>query len=169
LSPRSSSAGSARSQCFSFLATKDHFSSNWTSRVLGGKGHEAVVEVLGVFAGPQAVADDGVLIDADEAAGLADAAALGEVVQDGDGLVLAQARAEQGGAFPLGEACLTSTAGEHAALFAGAVAEADAEVVAAALAEVGAGGVVAAEAAEVVHEAPAVEFDPTLDGSPESG
>ena len=110
------------------------------------------MELRGVFAGPQAVADDGVLIDADEAAGLADAAALGEVVQDGDGLVLAQAGAEQGGAFPLGEAGLTGAAGEQPVVRRGRSGSRR-EVVAAALAEGRAGGVVAAEAAEVVHEA----------------
>src|SRR5205085_10965046 len=60
-SPHQSSASSLRSPCFSFLATKAHFSSNCTARVRGGKGHELVVALLGVVAGPQGVADDGVL------------------------------------------------------------------------------------------------------------
>jgi hypothetical protein len=33
---------------FCFLPTKAHFSSNWTSRVQGGKGHPLVVGGLGV-------------------------------------------------------------------------------------------------------------------------
>jgi hypothetical protein len=70
------------------LPTNAHFSSNWTSRVLGGKGHEFVVELLGVVAGQQAVANDGVPVHADQAAGFADAHPLGEVVQDGHDLVL---------------------------------------------------------------------------------
>jgi len=74
--------GSSRSQCFSFLVTNDHFSSNWTSCVAGGKSHELVVELLGVRAGQQAVADDGVLVHADQARGLADADAFGDVAQD---------------------------------------------------------------------------------------
>src|SRR5205085_4783806 len=101
-----SSASSVRSPCFSFLATKDHFSSNCTARVRGGTSHELVVELLGVVAGAEGVADDGVLADADEAAGLADADALLEVGQDGGGLVGGQAAAEQGRALALGEAGL---------------------------------------------------------------
>src|SRR5262249_42373931 len=58
---------------------------------------------------------------------------------------------EQGGALALGEAVLAGAANEHqAALFA--VAEADAEVVPAAQAIVGAGGGLAAKAAEGAHE-----------------
>src|SRR5690349_11906012 len=148
-SPQKSSASSLRSQCFSFLATKAHFSSNCTSRVLGGKSHEFIVQLLGVVAGPQGVADDGVLADADEAAGLADADALLEVGQDGGGLVGGQAAAEQGRALALGEAGLAGAAVEQAALLLAVVA-ADGEVAVAALAVVGAAGVLAAEAAQVV-------------------
>ena len=39
---------------------KFHFSSNWTSRVRGGKGHEFVVEALGLVAGEGEIAGDGV-------------------------------------------------------------------------------------------------------------
>src|SRR5438093_971989 len=35
-------------QCFCFLPAKDHFSSNRTAVVLGGKSHELVVEGFGV-------------------------------------------------------------------------------------------------------------------------
>jgi hypothetical protein len=119
------------SQCFCFLATKDHFSSSWASWVAGGKSHELVVGGSGVPAGLQGVADDGVLIDADEAGGLSNAAAFVEVVEDGEGLVVGEAGAEQGGAFALGEAPLAGAAGEHPAPVR-AVAEAGAEVVLAA-------------------------------------
>jgi hypothetical protein len=54
------------------------------------------VELLGMFAGQQAVADNGVLIDTAEASGLSDATALGDVFQNGDDLVLRQAGIEQG-------------------------------------------------------------------------
>src|SRR5689334_6369573 len=148
-SPHQSSASSARSQCFSFLATKDHFSSNCTSRVRGGKSHEFVVELLGVVAGPQGVADDGVLADADQPAGLADADALLEVGQDRGGLVGGQAAAEERGALALGEAGLAGAAVQQAAPLL-AVAAAGGEVAVAALAVVGAVGVLAAEAAQVV-------------------
>ena len=109
------------------MATKDHFSSNWTSWVEGGKGHEFVVGLPGVRAGPQGVADDGVLIDAGQAGGLADAAAVLEVLEDGQGLLRRQSRAFQGGSLSLGEASLARAAGEHAESVL-TVAEADAEV-----------------------------------------
>src|SRR3954452_16308537 len=97
-SPLSSSRGSSGSQFFSFLATKFHFSSNWTSRVRGGKIHEFIVEVLGLVAGFGEEARDGVPGDAGQAAGGADADALADVVQDRDGLVGGQLRALQRGA-----------------------------------------------------------------------
>src|SRR5262245_8886947 len=102
-------------------------------------------------AGLHGVADDGVLIDAGQACGLADAAALLEVLEDGQGLGVGQARAEQGAALALGEALLAAAADEHAALVL-AIAEADAEVVPPAQAIVTAIGVLTAEVVEVVHE-----------------
>jgi hypothetical protein len=118
---------------------------------LGGKSHEFVVGLLGVPARLHDVADDGIFIDACQACGLADAATFLEVLEDGQGPGLRQAGAEQGGAFALGEAPLAGAADEHAApVFA--VAEADAEVVAATQAVVGTGRVLAAEAAEIVHD-----------------
>ena len=74
--------GRSRSQFASFLATKAHFSSNWASRVRGGNGDQFVVEPPGVLAGDPAVAGDGVAVHLAEPAGLADAAALGDVLQD---------------------------------------------------------------------------------------
>jgi hypothetical protein len=122
-----SSAGSSGSQFFSFLATKDHFSSNWTSRVRGGKSHEFVVESLGVGAGQETIADDGVLVDADEASGLADADAFGDMGQDSGGLGGVEAGVEQRGAFTLGEAVFAGVTVEKAGLVA-TVASADGEV-----------------------------------------
>jgi hypothetical protein len=101
-SPLSPSRGSSGSQFFSFLAMKFHFSSNWTSRVSGGKSHELVVEVLGLVAGEGDVSQDGVLGDADESAGGADAAALADVPEDGDGLLGGQLAAFEGGALAFG-------------------------------------------------------------------
>jgi hypothetical protein len=133
------------------LPTKAHFSSNWTSWVAGGKSHEFVVELPGLVAGQAAEPADGVVLDSDEPSGLAGAAALGEVVQDGEGLGLGEAGVEQGGALALGEAVLAGAAGEHPPLLAGAVAEADPEVVPAALTVIGALRVLAAEGAKVIH------------------
>jgi hypothetical protein len=82
-------------------------------------------------AGPQGVADDGVFIDAGQPRGLADATAVLEVGEDGEGLAFREPGGEEGGALALGEARLAGAADEHPPLLAGAVAEADAEVVAA--------------------------------------
>ena len=78
------------------MATKAHFSSNWTSVVRGGNRHELVVEVPGVPAGQAAVAGDRVGVHPAEPAGLADAAALGDVLQDRDDLLGGQPGVEQG-------------------------------------------------------------------------
>src|SRR3954464_3031334 len=78
VSPLRSSAESSGSQFFSFLATKAHFSSNWTSRVRGGKGDQFVVEVPGVLACELAQAADAAPVHLAEPAGLADAAPLGD-------------------------------------------------------------------------------------------
>jgi hypothetical protein len=132
------------------LVTKGHFSSSWASWVAGGKGHEFVVAGAGRVAGPQGVADDGVLIDTTEASGLADAAAVLEVLKDGEGLGVREARTEQGSAFAFGEAVLAGATGEQAAL-ALAIAEADAEVPQATQTVVGTLGVLAAEQVQFVH------------------
>jgi hypothetical protein len=99
--------------------------------------------------GAEGVADDGVLVDMDQAAGLADAAAVGEVGQDGLGLVVGQSAVEQGRAFAFGEARLAGLAVEESALVL-AVPAADGEVALAAMAVGGAVGVLAAKAAQVV-------------------
>ncbi|HZW30767.1 MAG TPA: hypothetical protein VFF52_08680 [Isosphaeraceae bacterium] len=46
------------------------------------------MSVVGVITGGAGQPDDGVAMGADQAAGLADAVALGEVVEDGRGLLL---------------------------------------------------------------------------------
>jgi hypothetical protein len=137
------------------LPTKAHFSSNWTSRVLGGKSHELVVELLGVVAGQAAVADDGVFTHPDQAGGLADADPLGDVLQDGHDLVLGQAGVEQGGAFALGEAGLAGLTVKQAALLR-TVLHADGQVSSAALAVGRALFILTAEAAQLVHGLPSV-------------
>jgi hypothetical protein len=120
-------------------------------RVPGGKGHELVVELPGVLAGGPGQPPDGVLIDARQACGLAGAAAVGEASQGGQQLATRQAGAEQRRALAFGEAVLAGAAVEQAVLLGDAVAGTDGQVVLAAPAVQGAVGVLAAEAAEVVH------------------
>src|SRR5262245_46311940 len=144
-SPLSASPGSSGSQPFSFLATKLHFSSNWTSRVAGGKGHQLVVQALGLVAGQGEVAADGVPRDPGQPAGGADAAALAGVVEDGDGLVSRQPGAFQGGALALGRRPLAGATVNHADVPVAPAEAAEIQVAVAALAVVRAGGIVAKE------------------------
>jgi hypothetical protein len=118
---------------------------------VGGKSHAFVVEVLGVPSGLEGQADDGVLVDAAQTAGLADTDALLEMGQDRKGLVLGQSAVEQGGALAFAEAVLAGPAGQVASLLGGAVAEGDAEVALAPLAVVWAVRILATEVLEVVH------------------
>jgi hypothetical protein len=116
-------------------------------------------------AGPQGVADDGVFIDARQTGGLADATAVLEVLEDGEGPVLREAGGKQGGAFTLGEAGLAGAADEQPALLAGAVAEANAEVPSAAQAVVLTVRVLAAEQVKLVHAAPPSGSNETVDNA----
>jgi hypothetical protein len=102
-------------------------------------------------AGQHREADHRVLVDTDEATGLAYAAALLDVVQDANGLVLAEPGVKEWRTFAFAEAYLTGAASQQAALLVGPVAEADAEIVQAALAVQGAVGILAAELREVIH------------------
>src|SRR5262249_53709974 len=145
--------GSVGSQFFSFLATNDHFSSNCSSRVRGGKGDPLVVQAPGVAPGPPTVAGDGLAVDPAEPPGLADAAPLGHVLQDGLDLLRVESGAEQRGALALGEAGLAGAAPQHAALLVGAVAAGHGQGSGVALAVVGAAGIQAAEAGQVIHGA----------------
>jgi hypothetical protein len=101
--------------------------------------------------GLAAVAGDGLPVDADEPPGLADAVALGDVMEDRDGLLREQVQAEQRGALAFREAGLASPASEHAASLLGSVAMGDGEISGPPLAVLGAVGIQAVEAGEVVH------------------
>jgi hypothetical protein len=83
------------------------------------------VEILGVLAGDHRQPYHGVLVDPDQAAGLADATALLEMLEDGKGFVLGELGAIQGCALAFGEALLAGTTGQDAALAVGTIAEAD--------------------------------------------
>jgi len=104
-----------------------------------------------MIAGGSGQPDDGIGVDADEAPGLSDAIAFGEVLQDGEGLVLGQPAVEQRGALALGEAGLAGPAVEQADPVVLAVAVADGEVAGVAAPVQVAIGIMATEAGEVVH------------------
>jgi hypothetical protein len=96
--------------------------------------------------GLAAIAGDGLSIDADEPARLSDAVALGDVMEDRDGLLRRQVRAEERGALSLGEAGLAGPAAEHAAGLLGAVAMGNGEISGSPLAVLGAIRIQATEA-----------------------
>jgi hypothetical protein len=90
-------------------------------------------------------------VDLDQASGLSDAAALGEVLEHGARLLVGEVGMEQGRALALGEAILAGLAVEQTDVVVLAVAGADGEVSGVASAVGGAIGILAAEACEVVH------------------
>ncbi len=114
VSPLRSSAGLVSWQFFSFLATKDHLSSNWTSRVWRGKLDQFVVEVSGVFPSNSAQAANRVAVHLAEPSRLADTAPFSDMFQDRFDLLRRQSGVEQGCPFSLRESGLTSAASEHA-------------------------------------------------------
>jgi hypothetical protein len=96
-------------------------------------------------------AEDGVAMDADEASGLSDAVAFGQVVQDRDGLRLGEMAAVQRRPLAFGEACAAGFAVELSVLLVLAEAAANGEVAGVALAVEGTLGILAAKTGEVVH------------------
>jgi hypothetical protein len=153
VSPLRSSAESVGSQFFSFLATNAHFSSNWASRVFGGKSDELVVKVAGVLAGQSAQTTDRAAIHLAKSTGLADATPLGDVVQDRRELLGRQSRAKVGRPLPLGKADLANAAPEHASLLMRAVATGHGQISGPPPAMLGAVGIEAAEPREILHVA----------------
>jgi hypothetical protein len=111
------------------------------------------VEFSGVTTGEDGQPHHRVLVDPDQAARLADAAALLEMPEDGEGFLLGEFAAVQRGTLTLRETLLAGAAGEDPALLVGSIAEADPQVVEAALTVIGAITVLAAEDFQVVHEA----------------
>ncbi len=97
------------------------------------------------------VAEDGVLAHADKSAGLADAAALGDMGEEGKDFVLRQVGVEQGSAFSLGKPGLAGLAIEQTALL-GTVVSAHSAVAVAAFAVVQTIRIMAAEKCEVIHD-----------------
>jgi hypothetical protein len=133
------------------LATKDLLSCSWASWVAGGKSYEFVVTVVGIVACPHDVADHGAFLYPGQSDLLANAAAVLEVLESGQGTVVRQAGTEEGGARTLGETRLASAAIEHPRL-PPAVAKTDAQVAVAVQAVVGTIWVLATEEVAVRHE-----------------
>jgi hypothetical protein len=109
------------------------------------------MSVVGVVAGGLGQSDDGIAMDADEAFGLTDAVALGEVMEHRAGLLVGESAIEQRRALALGEAGLAGVAVEQADLIPLAVAVADGEVAGPSSAVEGAVAILATEAGEIVH------------------
>src|SRR4051812_7445418 len=104
-----------------------------------------------MLSGDAGQSDDGVAIDADQPSGGADAAALIEVLEHGEGLLLGEMAVEQGRALALGEAVLAGLAVEQPDVILLAVAGADREIAGVTAPVEGALGILTAEAREVVH------------------
>jgi hypothetical protein len=109
------------------------------------------MSVAGVSSGQFRQADDGIAVDVEEASGLSDAAALGEMLEHGAGLLLGQVGVEKRRALALGEAILAGVAVEQPDVVLFAVAAAYGEVSGVASAVKGAIGILAAEVCEVVQ------------------
>jgi hypothetical protein len=131
------------------LPTKAHFSSNWTSRVFGGKSHEFVVELSGVLAGQEAVSNHRVLVHPDQPTGLSDPTPLGDVGQDRHHLGFGQPCVEQWCPFSLGEPSLAGLAVQQPTLMA-AVSRANGQVAPPPYPVVGTVRILAAEPRQVV-------------------
>src|SRR5271166_1598640 len=116
VSPLRSSAGSLGLQFFSFLATKAHFSSNWASRVFGGKSHELVVNVAGVETGHSAQTADCAPIHFAKSTGLTNATPLSDVIEHRFQLVRWKSGVKVGRPLPLGKANTANAAPEHSPL-----------------------------------------------------
>jgi hypothetical protein len=109
------------------------------------------MSIVGVLSGGAGQSDDGVAVDADQAPGLADTVAFGQVLQDRDGGLLGEVTAIQRRALAFGEAGAAALAVELSELLVLAEPAADREVTGIASAVDRAVRILAAEAGEVVH------------------
>jgi hypothetical protein len=141
------------SQFFSFLATKAHFSSNWASRVFGGKSHELVVEVAGMLAGDSAQTADRAAIYVAKSTCLTYATPLGDVIEHRFQLLRRNAGVKVRCPFSLGKTDLANATPEHSPLLMRAVATGHGEISGRSFAMLGAIGIEAAEVREVIHDA----------------
>ena len=108
------------------------------------------MSVAGVLSCLFRQADDRIGVDVDQASGLSDAAAFGEVLEHGAGIWFGQVSLEQGRALALGEAVFAGRTVEQADGVVPAIAPADREVSGVALAVEGAIGFLATEARKVI-------------------
>jgi hypothetical protein len=134
------------------LATNAHFSSNWASRVFGGKSDQFVVKVAGVISGDSAQTADCAAIDLAKSSSLADATPLGDVVQDRLKRLWRKPGVEARRPLPFGKSILANAAAEHPPFFLGAVATRHGQISGSPLSILGAVGIEAAEAREVIHD-----------------
>src|SRR4051812_36935523 len=109
------------------------------------------MSVVGMLSGDAGQPSDGVGVDADEASGLSDAAAVVEVPEHVEGLPLREMAVEEGRALAFGEAVLARLAVEQADVVLRAVSVADREIAGVSARVEGTVGVLTAEAREVVH------------------
>jgi hypothetical protein len=109
------------------------------------------MSVVGMLSDDAGQASDGVGIDADQASGAANATALVEMLEHGEGLFLGEMAVEQSRSLAFGEAVLAGLAVEQSDVVLLAVAGADREITGITGAVQGALGVLTAETREVVH------------------
>jgi hypothetical protein len=158
-SQQSPAVGSSSEQCFCFLPTKDHFSSNCTSAVVGGKSHQRVVELLGRVSRLPDVPGDRILVDPAQPSGLPGADPLGDVGQNRHHPIRRQARGNQGRAPPLGEAGLAGGAAEQSEGLLRPIPHRHAQIPVPAFPRIRAGGILTAKPAEVIHLRPSQVWD----------
>jgi hypothetical protein len=109
------------------------------------------MSVVGMSSGGVGEAEDGVAMDSEEASGLADAVAFGQVVQDRDGGGFGEMAAVQRGPLAFREAGAAGVAVELPELLVLADSAADGEVADVSLTVERTFGLLAAEMSEVVH------------------
>ena len=109
------------------------------------------MECVGVLAGHHGQADDRILVDPDQAAGLPDPPIVLQMVQHRHGLRLGKSTAVQGSALAFREALLAGPTSQAPGGSARAVGEADTQILQAPVAVVLAFGVLAAEVFQVVQ------------------
>jgi hypothetical protein len=109
------------------------------------------MEAASVLPSDSAQAADGAAIHVAKSAGLADAAPLGDVIQNRFGLLRRQPRVEERRPLSLGKAGLANAATEHASLLMSAVAAGHGQISGAPQTVVGAVGIQAAEAGEIIR------------------